>query len=98
METVKKLEQAARRLAKCVDYVGAATVEYLYSMETGEYYFLELNPRLQVCHSGLTLKVGCYWIFALPYVATSNSGITVGSLCCLFTSLRQFEHLWLDNS
>ncbi|KAJ7959050.1 Acetyl CoA carboxylase [Quillaja saponaria] len=49
-DTVKKLEQAARRLAKCVNYVGAATVEYLYSMETGEYYFLELNPRLQVEH------------------------------------------------
>ncbi|KAL2249829.1 acetyl-CoA carboxylase 1-like isoform X1 [Sesamum indicum] len=50
LETTKKLEQAARRLAKCVNYVGAATVEYLYSMETGEYYFLELNPRLQVEH------------------------------------------------
>ncbi|GAV59283.1 CPSase_L_chain domain-containing protein/Biotin_lipoyl domain-containing protein/Carboxyl_trans domain-containing protein/Biotin_carb_C domain-containing protein/CPSase_L_D2 domain-containing protein/ACC_central domain-containing protein [Cephalotus follicularis] len=50
LETVKKLEQAARRLAVCVNYVGAATVEYLYSMETGEYYFLELNPRLQVEH------------------------------------------------
>jgi len=45
---VKQLEQAARRLAKSVNYVGAATVEYLFSMETGEYYFLELNPRLQV--------------------------------------------------
>lgn len=47
-ETVKKLEQSARRLAQRVNYVGAATVEYLYSMETGEYFFLELNPRLQV--------------------------------------------------
>nr|ASZ00196.1 acetyl-CoA carboxylase 1 [California macrophylla] len=50
LETVRKLEQAARRLAKCVNYVGAATVEYLYNMDTGEYYFLELNPRLQVEH------------------------------------------------
>ncbi|KAI0495328.1 hypothetical protein KFK09_025478 [Dendrobium nobile] len=50
VETVKQLEQAARRLAKCVNYVGAATVEYLFGMETGEYYFLELNPRLQVEH------------------------------------------------
>nr|XP_016500608.1 PREDICTED: acetyl-CoA carboxylase 1-like [Nicotiana tabacum] len=46
-DTMKKLEQAARRLAISVNYVGAATVEYLYSMDTGEYYFLELNHRLQ---------------------------------------------------
>jgi acetyl-CoA carboxylase/biotin carboxylase 1 len=47
-ETVKRLEQGACRLAKCVNYIGAATVEYLYSMDTGEFFFLELNPRLQV--------------------------------------------------
>eukprot|EP00250_Pteridium_aquilinum_P007836 c17476_g1_i1 orf=321-7031(+) len=49
-ETILLLEQGARRLAQCVNYVGAATVEYLYSMDTGEFYFLELNPRLQVEH------------------------------------------------
>ncbi|CAH8297840.1 unnamed protein product [Eruca vesicaria subsp. sativa] len=49
-DTVKMLEQAARRLAKSVNYVGAATVEFLYSMDTGDYFFLELNPRLQVEH------------------------------------------------
>lgn len=58
LQTVKKLEQAARRLAKCVNYVGAATVEYLYSMESGEYYFLELNPRLQVCDICSNLNSG----------------------------------------
>eukprot|EP00897_Mesotaenium_endlicherianum_P010369 jgi/Mesen1/9360/ME000061S08809 len=49
-ETVRELEKGACRLAKMVGYVGCATVEYLYSMESGEFYFLELNPRLQVEH------------------------------------------------
>jgi hypothetical protein len=47
-ETVRALEQGACRLARSVNYQGAGTVEYLFSMETGEFYFLELNPRLQV--------------------------------------------------
>uniref|UniRef100_A0A7S4GNE6 Acetyl-CoA carboxylase n=1 Tax=Oxyrrhis marina TaxID=2969 RepID=A0A7S4GNE6_OXYMA len=49
-ETFRKMEQAAMRLAKSVGYRGAGTVEYLFSASTGEYSFLELNPRLQVEH------------------------------------------------
>lgn len=41
--------QCAVRLAKTVGYVSAGTVEYLYSQD-GSFYFLELNPRLQVEH------------------------------------------------
>ena len=31
-------------------YCGVGTVEYLYNIKTGEYSFLEVNPRLQVEH------------------------------------------------
>lgn len=44
------MEKAAVRLAKLVGYVSAGTVEWLYSPDTGDFAFLELNPRLQVEH------------------------------------------------
>ncbi|XP_075219792.1 acetyl-CoA carboxylase isoform X3 [Lycorma delicatula] len=48
-EVFEDMEKAAVRLAKMVGYVSAGTVEYLYDMD-GNYFFLELNPRLQVEH------------------------------------------------
>nr|CAD7399573.1 unnamed protein product [Timema poppensis] len=48
-EVFEDMERAAVRLAKMVGYVSAGTVEYLYDTD-GNYYFLELNPRLQVEH------------------------------------------------
>ena len=48
--SVRLSQKAAVRLAKTVGYVSAGTVEYLYVDEENTYYFLELNPRLQVEH------------------------------------------------
>ncbi|KAK0630955.1 acetyl-CoA carboxylase [Bombardia bombarda] len=48
--TFKAMEDAAVRLGKLVGYVSAGTVEYLYSHSEDKFYFLELNPRLQVEH------------------------------------------------
>lgn len=47
-ELLQDMEACARALARSVGYVGAATVEFLYGLESKQYYFLELNPRLQV--------------------------------------------------
>ncbi len=42
---------AAVRLAKHVKYESAATVEFLVDDETSDFFFLEMNTRLQVSPS-----------------------------------------------
>src|SRR5271156_1099385 len=57
-ETFTAMEKAAVRLGKLVGYVSAGTVEYLYSHADDKFYFLELNPRLQVEHPTTEMVTG----------------------------------------
>ena len=52
----QKLLEAAVRLGKAVQYQSAGTVEFIYDDITKEFYFLEVNTRLQVEH-GVTEEV-----------------------------------------
>jgi acetyl-CoA carboxylase, biotin carboxylase subunit len=48
--TRQALCKSAVRLAERVRYRGAGTLEYLYDEETGEFFFIEMNTRIQVEH------------------------------------------------
>jgi pyruvate carboxylase len=41
----------ALKLADATDYIGAGTVEFLMDADTGKFYFIEVNPRIQVEHT-----------------------------------------------
>ncbi|MGN6101041.1 MAG: pyruvate carboxylase, partial [Devosia sp.] len=53
-----ELTAAALRLGKAANYRGAGTVEFLMDADTDEFYFIEVNPRIQVEHTVTEVVTG----------------------------------------
>ncbi len=49
-ELREKIGEAAVKLAKFIRYESAGTVEFIFDQDTGEFYFMEMNTRIQVEH------------------------------------------------
>jgi len=50
--------EAAARLAKGIGYNNAGTVEFLYDCDSQEWFFIEMNPRIQVEHTVTEIITG----------------------------------------
>ncbi|GAD97670.1 3-methylcrotonyl-CoA carboxylase subunit alpha (MccA), putative [Paecilomyces variotii No. 5] len=57
-ETRKDIWDKARSAALAVGYEGAGTVEFIFDNDTGEFFFMEMNTRLQVEHPVTEMVTG----------------------------------------
>ncbi|WP_061930419.1 pyruvate carboxylase [Aureimonas sp. AU22] len=54
----RELAAYARTICAATNYVGAGTVEFLMDADTGAFYFIEVNPRIQVEHTVTEVVTG----------------------------------------
>ncbi|AUJ26305.1 acetyl-CoA carboxylase biotin carboxylase subunit [Virgibacillus dokdonensis] len=57
-EIREKMGEASVKAAKAVGYEGAGTIEYIFDRKTHQFYFMEMNTRIQVEHPVTELITG----------------------------------------
>src|SRR5450432_845851 len=76
-----ELCEAALKIGRAVAYRAAGTVEFLQDADTGKFYFIEVNPRIQVehtvteCITGIDLVKAQIRIAGGARIGTADSGV-----------------------
>lgn len=83
-----RMHDTARQLGKSIAYRSAGTVEFIYDPDTTEFYFLEVNTRLQVEH-GVTEQV--YGVDIVRWMVELGAG-TLPDLAALAGGLTASGH------
>ena len=72
-EVVRELCDAAARMAKAVKYNNAGTIEFLYDLDHHQWFFIEMNPRIQVEHTVTEVITGLDLVRAQILIAQGHS-------------------------
>ena len=64
---------AGARLAREIGYDNAGTVEFLYDLDRNEWFFIEMNPRIQVEHTVTEVITGIDLVRAQVLIAQGHS-------------------------
>ena len=70
---VQELCDAAARMARAVKYDNAGTIEFLYDLDRHEWFFIEMNPRIQVEHTVTEVITGLDLVRAQILIAQGHS-------------------------
>ena len=70
---VSELCEAAANLARSIKYDNAGTVEFLYDLDRHEWFFIEMNPRIQVEHTVTEVLTGLDLVRAQILIAQGHS-------------------------
>ena len=71
-----ELAEYSLKIGRATNYIGAGTVEYLMDADTGKFYFIEVNPRIQVEHTVTETVTGIDIVKAQIHIL---DGATIGT-------------------
>src|SRR5688500_1723320 len=70
---VRELCDAAARMGREIRYDNAGTVEFLYDLDRHEWFFIEMNPRIQVEHTVTEVITGLDLVRAQILIAQGHA-------------------------
>jgi len=70
---IQELCDAAARMAREIKYDNAGTIEFLYDLDKHEWFFIEMNPRIQVEHTVTEVITGLDLVRAQILIAQGHT-------------------------
>lgn len=88
---IEKVSEAALRIARTIRYRSLGTFEFLVNESTSDFYFLEINPRLQVEHTVTEAVTGVDLVQAQLRLARGESLQQILAECAPTPSARSIQ-------